>query len=34
MAPATTVPDRSERLPCSDYGSRNGDVVVSGTKRR
>jgi hypothetical protein len=30
----TTVPDWRERLVCSRCGSRNVDMVVSGTKRR
>ena len=29
-----TVPDWRERLVCSRCGSRNVDMVVSGTKRR
>ena len=29
-----TVPDWRERLICSKYGSREIDMVVSGTKRR
>jgi Zn finger protein HypA/HybF involved in hydrogenase expression len=31
---ATTVPDWSKRLACSQCGSRNVDMVVSGTERR
>jgi Zn finger protein HypA/HybF involved in hydrogenase expression len=30
----TTVPDWRARLRCSQCGSRNVDMVVSGTKRR
>jgi Zn finger protein HypA/HybF involved in hydrogenase expression len=30
----TTVPDWRERLVCSQCGSRNVDMVVSGTRRR
>ena len=30
----TTVPDWRERLVCSQCGSRNADMVVTGTERR
>jgi rubredoxin len=32
--PETTVPDWRERLVCSRCGSRNVDMVVTGTERR